>query len=262
MKKIIIVSVLLAFFTSIGLHSFAHCDSRNGPVVKAAREALKTNNVNLVLIWVQDKFESEVKNAFGKTLAVRKISAEAQALADEYFFETVVRLHRLGEGESYTGIKDEEPEPSVLSAERALEQRSADSILIDLSALMQQGLDKHLVAGMQSAYYNPNDLKAGREHIDRYIQFIRYVEGLYRAASSETTAHSSLEDRQSLLTTGIVSDSDINQTGWTDNLFDLLVLSVLILMALLMVIILLFGKNRKPKIQRHDPHNGMAQHLA
>jgi hypothetical protein len=28
-------------------------------------------------------------------------------LADTHFFETVVRLHRLGEGESFTGLKPE-----------------------------------------------------------------------------------------------------------------------------------------------------------
>ena len=32
---------------------FAHCDGLDGPVVKAAGEALETGNVNLVLIWVK-----------------------------------------------------------------------------------------------------------------------------------------------------------------------------------------------------------------
>lgn len=29
-----------------------HCDTRDGPVVRAAEEALRKGNVNYVLIWV------------------------------------------------------------------------------------------------------------------------------------------------------------------------------------------------------------------
>ena len=75
-----------------------HCDTRDGPVVSAARVALDTGNVNFVLIWVPESTENELKEVFEKTLEVRKKGAEAQALADEWFFENVVRLHRAGEG--------------------------------------------------------------------------------------------------------------------------------------------------------------------
>ena len=83
----------------------AHCDGLDGPVVKAAQRALAETNVNLVLIWVQKDEEREIKRAFEKTLAVRKLNAEAKELADLYFFETHVRLHRAGEGAPYTGLK-------------------------------------------------------------------------------------------------------------------------------------------------------------
>ena len=83
----------------------AHCDGLDGPVVKAAQKALAEGNVNLVLIWVQQNDEAEIKHAFEKTLAVRKLNAEAKELADLYFFETLVRIHRAGEGAPYTGLK-------------------------------------------------------------------------------------------------------------------------------------------------------------
>jgi len=73
------------------------CDTRDGPVVSAARVALETGNVNFVLIWVPESAENELKDVFEKTLRVRKQGAEAQAIADEWFFESVVRLHRAGE---------------------------------------------------------------------------------------------------------------------------------------------------------------------
>ena len=78
--------------------SFAHCDGLDGPVVKAARQALDTGNLNLVLIWVQKDDVAEIKNAFQKTLTVRKLSPAAKEMADSYFFETLVRVHRQGEG--------------------------------------------------------------------------------------------------------------------------------------------------------------------
>ena len=85
--------------------ALAHCDGMDGPVVRAAQKALEAGDVNLVLIWVQKKDEQTIKDAFQKTLEVRKLDPKARELADMYFFETLVRIHRAGEGESYTGIK-------------------------------------------------------------------------------------------------------------------------------------------------------------
>ena len=96
-----VVAAMLLFVPGI---VFAHCDGLDGPLVKAAQKALETGDVNLVLIWVQKKDEAEVRQAFQKTLTVRKSSAQAGELADRYFFETVVRLHRAGEGAPYTGL--------------------------------------------------------------------------------------------------------------------------------------------------------------
>src|SRR3990172_3399701 len=101
----------------------AHCDTMDGPVVKAAQRALATGNVSLVLIWVQKKDEAEIKEAFNKTLAIRKLSPAAKELADTYFFETLVRIHRAGEEAPYTGLKPAgyKPEPGIAAADKALE---------------------------------------------------------------------------------------------------------------------------------------------
>ena len=72
----------------------AHCDRLDGPVVAAARKALDTGNVNLVLVWVQKKDDAEIRKHFDKTVAVRKAGGQAKELADMYFFETLVRIHR------------------------------------------------------------------------------------------------------------------------------------------------------------------------
>ena len=82
-----------------------HCDSMDGPVVTAARRALEKEDVNLILPYVKDNATGDVKSAFEKTLRARKTDFAAREVADLYFFETVVRLHRAGEGAAYTGLK-------------------------------------------------------------------------------------------------------------------------------------------------------------
>ena len=83
----------------------AHCDALDGPVVKAAEAALKGGDVTPVLRWVTREQEAEVRAPFQDALAVRVSGGRAQALADRYFFETVVRLHRQSEGEPFTGLQ-------------------------------------------------------------------------------------------------------------------------------------------------------------
>ena len=106
-----IIRVVFALFAVIGmavLHSapaYAHCDGMDGPVVKAAQEALAKGDVNLVLIWVRKNDEAEIQEAFDRTMNVRKLSPQARELADTYFFETLVHIHRAGEGVPYTGLK-------------------------------------------------------------------------------------------------------------------------------------------------------------
>jgi hypothetical protein len=79
--------------------------SLDGPVVKAAQRALDTRNPAFALIWVQATDEPEIRTAFERTLAVRGLSPQAKQLADRFFFETLVRVHRAGEGAPFTGLK-------------------------------------------------------------------------------------------------------------------------------------------------------------
>ena len=76
----------------------AHCDSVNGPVVGAAKESLVQGDVRPVLAYVQPQAEAELTAAFNQAMEVSKLGGSAQQLAETYFFETAVRLHRLGEG--------------------------------------------------------------------------------------------------------------------------------------------------------------------
>lgn len=136
---VVILGTLMLFPTEV---LFAHCDTMNGPVVTAARKALDAENVDLVLIWVQKEDEGQIKEAFQKTVAVRKLSPEAKDLADMYFFETVVRVHRAGEGVAYTGLKGGETEvhPGIEAADHALEEGSAAALLEHVTSTIRQGV--------------------------------------------------------------------------------------------------------------------------
>jgi len=123
----VIGAALLAAGALVPGRTLAHCDGMDGPVVKAAQQALANDNVNIVLIWIPPDQEEAIRSAFDQTRTVRKLNAAARELADQYFFETLVRLHRQGEGAPYTGLKaaGQELGPAVRGAETGLRAQRA-----------------------------------------------------------------------------------------------------------------------------------------
>lgn len=169
----------------------SHCDTMNGPVVKAAVKALESGNVNFVLVWVQKKDEAEIKKAFAKALSIRKLSSEAKEFADYYFFETLVRIHRAGEGASYTGLKtaESEAEPGIVAADNAIEKGSVDELMKSLTETIYHGVHEQFSRVLATKNYRPDDVEAGREYVKTYVMFIHYVERLYQSALSPAEGH-------------------------------------------------------------------------
>ena len=165
----------------------AHCDTMAGPVVKAAREALRTQNVNLVLIWVQKKDEAEVKEKFRQTLAVRKLNSQARKLADNYFYETIVRLHRAGEGEPYTGLKPLGTDlgPVIPLADKSLTAGSADELLKLFPADARADIQARFQEALRQQRFDANDVEAGRAYVKAYITFMHHVEELYEQKAGD-----------------------------------------------------------------------------
>ncbi len=168
----------------------AHCDTLDGPVVAAARKALDSGNVNLVLVWVQKNDETEIRNAFQKARNVRKAGGEAKQLADMYFFETLVRIHRAGEGAGYTGLKPAGTiEPPVAAADKAIETGKLQPLGMLIAERTEQGLHSHFDAVMAKKKYNPSDVEAGRAYSSAYVEFVHYAERLYDAAETMAPEH-------------------------------------------------------------------------
>ncbi|HSN39908.1 MAG TPA: DUF6448 family protein [Burkholderiales bacterium] len=183
-----IVALSLGLLVGSGT-ALAHCDTLDGPVVAAARKALDTNNVNLALVWVQKKDDADIRKQFEKTVAVRKAGGQAKELADMYFFETLVRIHRAGEGAGYTGLKSGPVEPPIAAADKALETGKLQEVAQLISKRTEQGLHRNFEDVMKKKKYNPSDVAAGRAFASAYTEYTHYVERLYNAAETLAPEH-------------------------------------------------------------------------
>jgi hypothetical protein len=176
---------------------FAHCDGLDGPVVTAARKALEAGNVNLVLVWVQKTYEADIKKAFERTVAVRKLNPEAKELADTYFFETLVRVHRAGEGAPYTGLKPAGRDlgPAIPAADKALQDGSVEPLVKLLTEAVRHGVHENFAAANAKKAFDKNDVEAGRKYVQAYVPFLHYVERIY--AATKASAHGQFHEEQS-----------------------------------------------------------------
>lgn len=185
-----ILGVIVLFLTLTG-YIFPHCDAVEGPVVKAAQKAISTGNINHVLIWVRAEDENELKDLFKRVQSVSKLNKEAATLAQDYFYETVVRIHRMGEGVGYTGIKPAgyEPEPGILAADEALEHKSVETILHHTGEKHHAHVKELFGDVVSKSSFAVDDLKAGREYVAKYVTFIHYIESLYKGETPKTDEH-------------------------------------------------------------------------
>ena len=171
--------------------ALAHCDTLDGPVVAAARQALDQNNANLVLIWVTKEKEPEIKAAFDKARAVRALNPTAKEMADTFFFETLVRVHRQSEGAPYTGLKPAGTDlgPAIPAADKAIVTGNVQPVAKLLTDTLEAGLKEQFEKVQARKKYNKNDVAAGREYVEAYVEYVHYVEGLYDAAKAAAHGH-------------------------------------------------------------------------
>ena len=177
--------------------ALAHCDSLDGPVIQDARQALEKGDPAPVLKWVDKEHENEIRTAFEQTMTVRGKGEEARALADRFFFETLVRIHRAGEGEAFTGLKPASVvDPGIAGADKALQSGSADELARRMSSAVADGISKRFALAMQKKKHVAESVEAGREYVAAYVDYIHFVESVNRIAShgvshrhSESDAH-------------------------------------------------------------------------
>lgn len=169
---------------------FAHCDTLDGPVVKTAKAALEKGDVTPILKWVKKENETEIRDLFKKTLTVRSKGKEAQELADMYFLETLVRLHRAGEGVPYTGLKPASiVDPAVVEADKALESGSVENLIKLVTEAASKGIRERFTKVKEAKKYADQNVEAGREFVEAYVQFTHYVERLHLDSTAVVEHH-------------------------------------------------------------------------
>jgi Family of unknown function (DUF6448) len=159
-----------------------HCDTMDGPVITACKKALETGNVNYVLPFAPKKAEEELKHAFNLTLKARELGEDANEVADLWFFETAVRLHREGEGASYTGLKPAGLDwgPVVPRAEKDIEKEDPTETIEFIKGVVEEEMLKKFDAALSAKDYDINDVDAAREYTESMLHFVLFSHQLYK----------------------------------------------------------------------------------
>ena len=173
-----------------------HCDSLDGPVVRAAQRALDAGNIALVLPFVPKSGEYEVVDAFDRVVAARATSPICREVADRYFFETVVRIHRAGEGAPFTGLKPAglDVGPIVPIAEKAIERENPAALEDALVAAVRDGVAdrfhqlEHLRAGAHSG------VDGARAYVSAMLGLQVWAHGVYQATRAKAHAATHTHD--------------------------------------------------------------------
>jgi hypothetical protein len=166
--------------------AFAYFDTIDGPVVIEAKAALKKGDVTPVLKWVKKTREGEIKAVFKKVLAARSKGPEAQEIADRYFFETLIRLHRAGEGAPFTGLKPAgKIEPSVASADKTIETGSVDAFSKKIGQAAEEAIRERFARLMEAKTHKDESIEAGREYVESYVIYVHFIEGLHNSLTQD-----------------------------------------------------------------------------
>lgn len=178
------VLVVIAVVSLTPIRAWAHCDSLEGPVVQDARLALEKGDPSPVLKWVNKEHEGEIRDAFKQTMAVRGKGDEAKALADRYFFETLVRIHRAGEGEAFTGLKPaSNVDPGIAAADKALQSGTVKELANHLSTAVSEEIQRRFGLALERKKHAAESVEAGREYVEAYVEYIHFAESVNRLTS-------------------------------------------------------------------------------
>lgn len=168
--------------------SFAHCDSLDGPVIEDARTALSKESLKPVLKWIGPDDEKSLTAAFNSTLKVRGLAPEARELADRYFFETLVRLHRATEGAPYTGLKPAgSASAAAKAADKALAEGNVDALAKKLGEKVTLYVTKQFEETAQNA--NAESVADGREFVENYVRYVHSIEEIHNIVAGAHAEH-------------------------------------------------------------------------
>jgi len=191
-RKTLLVLVSVGIGMVIGSRANAHCDTMDGPVIKDAQAALAGEDVTKVLKWVLPKDEREIKDLFRQVLKVRKQGEPAKSMAEKYFFESLVRIHRAGEGAPYTGLKPAgKVEPIIAASDKALAQKSIDELVEKITQRVEHEIRRRFQTTLENKKHLDRSVEAGRAYVRAYVEFTHYMEALHKTIAATAHGHGS-----------------------------------------------------------------------
>lgn len=174
-------AVVILMICCFGIQkAYGHCDSLDGPVLLEAKVALAKGDVTPLLKWVPKDSEAEISKVFAQAVSVRTKGKEASELADRFLFQTLVRVHRAGEGAPYTGLKPSgTTAPAIVAADKALDAGSVDALSTKIGNAVRDGIRKRFTAVTEKKKHANDSTQAGREYVAAYVEYVHFIEGIH-----------------------------------------------------------------------------------
>ena len=180
-----VLTVVAVFAATLALvilrprRASAHCDTMDGPTAQDGLTALETGEIAHALKWIAPAGEAELREIFDRAREARTLGATAREVADRWFLENLVRIHRAGEGAGYTGLKPSgvPVDEKVAAADRCIEEGDLRALAGLVPAERWDELERRFTRVLERQAYDVTDVDAGRDYIDAYVSFFKYAEG-------------------------------------------------------------------------------------
>jgi hypothetical protein len=162
-------------------------DSRNGSIARAAKQALRAGDANIILPYVPKAAERLARDALDAALAARTTDG------DEHFVETVVRLHHAGSGipvgiPNPPGSLDHGPIWAL--AERAIEHDDVGGLVDVLTTRLRQEIAQKFGDVMHLRHGSRRTVAEERAYIEAMLAFEDWSDETYaRIVSAPRHAH-------------------------------------------------------------------------
>lgn len=191
-RKAFLMTMLVGIFWLLPQQVSAHCDSYDGPVIKDALAALETKNVAPVLKWVEPQYEEEITTLFQKTLKYKNEDREVYDLLEKHFLETLVRLHREGEGAPYTGLKPAGSTSKIITmTDAALHEEKINPLVTALTGHLENVVREKYEKVARLKKLKDSSPEAGREFVAAYVDYTHTIEALHEVMEHSNDPHAS-----------------------------------------------------------------------
>ncbi|WP_321329100.1 DUF6448 family protein [uncultured Ilyobacter sp.] len=205
MKKKLIFFCGLGIFTALAITNknqiflipflapfiLGHCDTMDGPLVADIKKSLKSKNITPVLKWIKKSDEEEIKNMFERVLSFSKENSEQKELLDLYFIETVVRVHRKGEGAPYNGLKHSgfPIDPIIKKGDLSIDSGKIGDLAEILSKEIKIKIETKFKKASELKNKADTDVEIGRKYTEAYSDYIHFIESLHRLIEDSHPHH-------------------------------------------------------------------------